>query len=75
MKTKLRNRIEQADLDELANIHRALQKLMIGMNPASECHAPLFAAMATVQACGAAWSGDGEIWRKRDSIKTGSAWD
>ena len=73
MRTKLRNRIEQADIDELANIHHALQKLMIGMNPSSECHAPLFAAIATVQACAAAWSGNGEIFRERHSIKTGSA--
>lgn len=68
MKVNLRNRIDQTDLDELANIHRALQKLMVGMNPASECHAPLFAAIATVQACGAVWSGNGEIWRARHSI-------
>lgn len=64
MKTELKNSIDQADLDKLKSIHRELQALMVGLNPSAECHAPLFAAAATVQACGAAWSGNGQIWRE-----------
>lgn len=68
MKVKLRNQITSADIEELASIYQALQKLMVGMNPSAGCHAPLFAALATVQACAAEWSGNGQIFREPDSI-------
>jgi hypothetical protein len=44
---------------------------MVGLHPAAHGHAPLFAAIATVQACGQEWSGQPDIWRVRDSIGHG----
>ena len=59
---KLRGVISQADLDELEQVYRQLQKMMIGMNPSAPIHAPLYAAMATVRACGVDWSQNPHIW-------------
>lgn len=58
MRTRLRNTVSAADLDELKDIHRRLQNLMVGMNPSASCHAPLWAAMVTVRACGVELSHD-----------------
>lgn len=69
MRTKLRGAPTAEDVARLEAIHRDLQRLMVGMNPSAACHAPLFAAIATVQACGAEWSGNPSIWRERDSIR------
>jgi len=69
MKVKLRSQITPADIDALADIYRALQKLMVGLNPSAGCHAPLFAAIATVQACAAEWSGNGQIFREPNSAR------
>lgn len=74
MRTKLRGAPTAEDLAKLETIHRDLQRLMIGMNPAAACHAPLFAAIATVQACGAEWSGNPSIWREVHTIHTNSAY-
>ena len=59
------------DLERLGDIHRQLQKLMVGFHPAAHGHAPLFATIAAVQACGQEWSGQPNIWRVRDSIGPG----
>ncbi|WP_313004229.1 hypothetical protein [Brevundimonas sp.] len=68
MKVKLRSQITPADIAALADIYRDLQKLMVGPNPSAGCHAPLFAALATVQSCAAEWSGNGQIFREPNSI-------
>lgn len=59
------------DLERLGDIHRQLQKLMVGFHPAAHGHAPLFATIAAMQACGQEWSGQPNIWRVRDSIGPG----
>ena len=71
MRVKLKTSPTAEDLERLGDIHRQLQKLMVGFHPAAHGHAPLFAAIATVQACGQEWSGQPDIWRVRDSIGHG----
>lgn len=50
------------DLAELAEIHRRLQHLHRGLNPASSQQLPLMAASATVKAAWAELSGAGWAW-------------
>ena len=50
------------DLAELAEIHRRLQHLHRGLNPASTQQLPLMAASATVKAAWAELSGAGWAW-------------
>lgn len=65
MRSRLRNTITSADIAELEDIHRRLCKLMVGLNPSSAPHAPLYAAAATVKQCAVDLSGDPAIWRER----------
>jgi hypothetical protein len=74
VKSRLKGAPTAQDVARLASIHRELQALMVGMNPGAPCHAPLFAAIATVQACGAEWSGNPAIWREIHSIQAGGAY-
>ena len=71
VKVKLKTSPTTEDLERLGDIHRQLQKLMVGFHPAAVGHAPLFAAIATVKACGREWSGKPDIWHVRDSIGHG----
>jgi hypothetical protein len=71
VKVKLKTAPTSMDLQQLGEVHRQLQKLMVGFHPAATGHAPLYAAIATVQACGREWSGRPDIWRERDSIGFG----
>ncbi len=75
VKVKLKSSPTAEDLKRLGEIHRQLRTLMVGFHPAAHGHAPLFAAIATVQACGQEWSGQPNIWRERDSIGCGSHGD
>ena len=70
-KHRVKTSLAAEDLERLEDIHRQLQKLMVGVHPAAHGHAPLFAAIAAVQACGQEWSGQPNIWRVRDSIGHG----
>lgn len=75
MRTKLRSAPTAEDLATLKRIHRELQDLARGFHPSAIGYAPLFACIATVQACGAEWSGNASVWRERDSIRTGSTYE
>lgn len=68
VQVKLKSQVTADDLEELRRIYRDLQKLTVGLNPSAQCHAPLYACIATVQACGADWSGNPHIWRATDPI-------
>jgi hypothetical protein len=58
MPTKLRSAPTAADLAELAAVHRRLQALTTGFNPAAAGHPPLMAAIFAVRGCLVEWSGD-----------------
>ena len=64
----MRNTITQADLDKLQEAHRILIGLMIGLNPASAAHPPLFAAAFTVRQCAREWSGKQDVWPTANSF-------
>lgn len=74
MRTKLRSAPTADDLATLDRIHRELQELARGFHPAAIGYSPLFACIATVQACGAEWSGNPSVWREVHSITTGAAY-
>ena len=58
MATKLRNTINAGDVERLREAHRILIQLMIGLNPSSAAHAPLYAAIWSARGCIAAWTGE-----------------
>lgn len=58
MRTNLRRSITAEDVAKLKDIHRQLCELMRGLHASSPAHAPLYAAIATVNACAVDWSGD-----------------
>jgi len=74
-KVKLKSSTTTEDLKRLGDIHRQRQTLMVGFHPTAHGHARLYAAIATVQACGQEWSGQPSIWRKKDSIGHGPCGD
>lgn len=65
MKVKLRNAVTREDIDELRAVYDRLQVLMREMNPSASCHAPLYAAIATVRQCARDWSGDPFVWERQ----------
>lgn len=69
MQVNLRSKITDADLKALGDIHLALQNLGSGMSPSSGYYPPLYAAMATVKACGVEWSGRPDWRHEAHSIK------
>lgn len=69
MKTRLRRAPDANDLARLADAHRLLQQITVGLHPACAGFLPLYASIATVRACMVEWSGDPLAGLDLDSIK------
>lgn len=67
VKVRLKTAPTLADVERLRVAERVLQELMRGMHPSAACHAPLYAAIATVRACAIDWSGDPAIWTEKST--------